>query len=110
MTDPFAAGQDATRAHRSQHGCSAFTYADGTLPGAVAAAVGASRILELGTALGYTALWLAHGATHATVDTIEGDAGHVEFANEQVGRYDERRRDCPSRRLRSRAQTPRSPV
>ena len=35
---------------------------NGALLGALSAAAGARRIVELGTALGYTALWLAHGA------------------------------------------------
>ena len=43
--------------------------------GALAAATNARRILELGTGLGYTALWFAHGAPDAVIDTVERDAG-----------------------------------
>jgi predicted O-methyltransferase YrrM len=51
---------------------------------ALAAAVGARRILELGTALGYTALSFASGAPDATVDTIERDPDHVRLARDNI--------------------------
>jgi predicted O-methyltransferase YrrM len=41
-------------------------------------------VLELGTALGYTALWLAQGAPQAVIDTIERDGEHVRLPREQV--------------------------
>ena len=82
--DPFAHIRDATHAHRAQHGCGAHPYRNGPLLGALAAAVGARRILELGTALAYTALWLAHGAPDAVVDTVERDGEHVRLAREHV--------------------------
>jgi predicted O-methyltransferase YrrM len=50
----------------------------------LAAAANARRVLELGTALGYTALWFAKGAPQAVIDTIERDAEHVRLAREQV--------------------------
>jgi predicted O-methyltransferase YrrM len=51
---------------------------------ALAAAANARRIVELGTALGYTALSFASGAPGATVDTIEGDPEHVGLARENI--------------------------
>ena len=48
--------------HRAQHGCGAYPFEDGAILGVMAAAVAAKRVLELGCALGYTALWFAHGA------------------------------------------------
>lgn len=86
-SDPFADVRVATTRHRSRHGCGAYTYKDGALLGALAAAVDAQRILELGTALGYTALWLAHGAPDAMVDTIERDAEHVRLAREHAAAH-----------------------
>jgi predicted O-methyltransferase YrrM len=83
-SDPFAHVLAATHAHRAQHGCGAYPYANGPLLGVLAAAANARRILELGTALGYTALWLAHGAPDAVVDTIEADAEHVRLARGHV--------------------------
>jgi len=82
--DPFAGIQAATREHQRRHGCGAYTYQDGTLPGVVAAVAGARRIVEVGTALGYTACWLATATSTTTVDTIEFDADHVRLAREQI--------------------------
>jgi len=80
--DPFADIRKATDRHRAHHGCGAYPYDNGPLLAALAAAADARRILELGTALGYTALSLASGAPDATVDTIECDADHVRLARE----------------------------
>ncbi len=85
--DPFAALREATLKHRAEHGCSAYPYENGALLGALAAAANARRILELGTALGYTALWFARGAPEAVIDSIERDAEHVRLAREQVEKH-----------------------
>jgi predicted O-methyltransferase YrrM len=82
--DPFANIRAETLAHRAKHGCGAYPYSNGALLGALAAAANARRILELGTALGYTALWFAHGAPEAVIDTIERDGKHVKLARENV--------------------------
>lgn len=82
--DPFAKIRQTTNAHRGQHGCGAYPYGNGPLLSALAAAANARRILELGTALGYTALSFAYGAPDATVDTIERDPRHVELAREHI--------------------------
>ena len=82
--DRFAKIRAATDAHRAQHSCGAYPYDNGPLLGALAAAADARRILELGTALGYTALSFAVGAPDATVDTIERDADHVLLARDNI--------------------------
>ena len=82
--DPFAHVREATLRHRSKHGCGAHPYDNGPLLGALAAAAGAQRILELGCALGYTALSFAHGAPKAKVDTIERDGEHVRLARDNI--------------------------
>jgi predicted O-methyltransferase YrrM len=82
--DPYAKIRAATNAHRGRHGCSAYPYDNGPLLAALAAAANARRILELGTALGYTALSFAFGARDATVDTIERDPEHVRLARENI--------------------------
>jgi predicted O-methyltransferase YrrM len=82
--DPFAKIRAATNAHRARHGCGAHPYDNGPLLAALAAAADARRILELGTALGYTAMSFASGATDATVDTIERDPEHVRLARENI--------------------------
>src|SRR5262249_61020094 len=68
-TDPFADVRKATDAHRARHRCHAYPYRRGPLLGALAAAVQAQRIVELGTALGYTSLCFAQGAAAATIET-----------------------------------------
>jgi predicted O-methyltransferase YrrM len=85
--DPFAAIVAATDAHRARHGCFARSYAAGPALAVVAAMADARRILELGTALGYTALWLARGAPEAQIDTVERDPEHVRIAREHVAAY-----------------------
>jgi predicted O-methyltransferase YrrM len=82
--DPFAKVRAATDAHRAEHGCSAYPYDNGPLLAALAAAANARRILELGTALGYTALSFASGAPGATVDTVERDPDHVRLARDNI--------------------------
>ncbi len=82
--DRFAKIRTATDAHRAQHGCGAYPYDNGPLLGALAAAADARRILELGTALGYTALSFAAGAPDATVDTIERDPDHALLARDNI--------------------------
>ncbi|HML06679.1 MAG TPA: class I SAM-dependent methyltransferase [Xanthobacteraceae bacterium] len=82
--DPFAEVRKATDLHRARHGCDAHPYRNGPLLGVLAAAAHARRILELGTALGYTALSFAHGAPDSTVDTIEREAEHVQLARDNI--------------------------
>jgi predicted O-methyltransferase YrrM len=84
VADPFAKVRAATDAHRASHGCGAYPYDNGPLLAAIAAAANARRILELGTALGYTALSFASGAPDATVDTVEHDPEHVQLARDNI--------------------------
>ncbi|MGA2894698.1 MAG: class I SAM-dependent methyltransferase [Xanthobacteraceae bacterium] len=82
--DPFAKIRAATNSHRARHGCNAYPYDNGPLLAALAAAANARRIIELGTALGYTALSFASGAPGATIDTVEGDPEHVQLARDNI--------------------------
>jgi predicted O-methyltransferase YrrM len=83
-SDPFAQLRAATSAHRARHGCGAYPYDNGPLLATLAAAARARRILELGTALGYTALSFARGAAEAIVDTVERDPEHVRLARGHI--------------------------
>jgi predicted O-methyltransferase YrrM len=85
--DPFAAVRTQTLRHRAQHGCGTYPFEDGAILGVIAAAVAPRRVLELGCALGYTALWFAHGARKAKVDTIEFDPEHVRLARENFSAF-----------------------
>ncbi len=84
--DPFGAIYTATERHREAHGCEAYASSNGPLLGVLARSIGARRSLEIGTALGYTAAWLAHGASEGRVDTLEADPGHAELARTELER------------------------
>ena len=84
--DPYASIRDTTLAHLRAHGCSCYPYFDGTLLGVIAGAAQARRIVELGTALGYTSISFAHGARDAHVDTIEADDEHVRLARANIAK------------------------
>ncbi|MGB8547662.1 MAG: hypothetical protein WCD82_05655, partial [Xanthobacteraceae bacterium] len=78
--DPYAGVRAGTLAHLRRHGCGCYPFFDGSLLGVIAGAARAQRILELGTSLGYTACWFAHGAPEARIDTIDFDPEHVRLA------------------------------
>jgi predicted O-methyltransferase YrrM len=79
--DEFADVASATEAHRIEHGCDTFAGGDGPLLQVLAAAIHPTRILEVGTGLGYSGLHLVTGAgAGASLDTVEHDAGHAELA------------------------------
>ena len=83
-TDPYAALQAATRQHRRITNSDAYTFEDGPALTRVAARSGAVRMLELGTALGYTACCLAAARPDARVDTIEGDPLRASLARDNI--------------------------
>src|SRR5262245_18682054 len=83
--DPFAEVRRQTVRHRARHGCGAYPFEEGAILGVVAGAVAATRVLELGCAL--AALWFAHGARQATIDTVEFDPAHVRLARENFSAF-----------------------
>jgi predicted O-methyltransferase YrrM len=83
--DRFADLKTATLAHLDQHGCGCYPYADGSLLATLAAATGAATVVELGTALGYSAAWLA--STGARVHTIDRDPTHTRQAQIHLARH-----------------------
>jgi predicted O-methyltransferase YrrM len=86
--DPFADILATTQRHLAQHSCGAYPFQDGPALISLANEHRPKRVLELGTALSYTAACLAHGSPQAHVDTIEGDASHVVLAREQIAQHD----------------------
>jgi predicted O-methyltransferase YrrM len=84
--DVFHALAEETERHRVEHGCTAYATGDGPLLGTLARALGARRVLEVGTALGYSAAWLAHGAGSGCVDTVEADPSHAAIAERALAR------------------------
>ncbi len=84
LPDPFIDLQAATRQHRIHHQCGAYTFEDGLALTDLVRTYDPQRIVELGTALGYTACCLAYGSSVAHVDTIEGDPDHVRLARMHI--------------------------
>ena len=76
--------QAMTREHRRRHWCNAYTYSDGQGLLESAKKFKPERVLELGTALGYTACCLAAAGDNCTVDTIEADPEHVRIARDNI--------------------------
>ena len=77
---PFPDLLAASRTHRREHGCDAYSFEDGAGLAALCARFRPERVLELGTALGYTACCLASGHSGAQIDTIEVDPIHCALA------------------------------
>lgn len=76
--DPFADIKEATLSHLSRHGCGCYPYSDGQRLATLAREAGAATVVELGTALGYSAAWFA--STGAHVHTIDRDPTHTAAA------------------------------
>jgi predicted O-methyltransferase YrrM len=86
--DPFREVALATERHRVEHKCDAYHTGDAHLLGLLAASVRARRVLEIGGALGYSALWLAYGsAPDGVVETIESDASHADLIRAHAAQY-----------------------
>jgi predicted O-methyltransferase YrrM len=68
--------------HRITHACGGHPYEHGSVLTALVAATRATKILEVGTALGYTTACLAYGNTAAQITTIDQDAEHLKIAQE----------------------------
>ena len=85
--DPFADIQQATRQHLRQHSCGAYTFEDGQALTTLSGWKRPQRVLELGTALGYTACCLAQGYALSWVDTIDGDIDHVALARDHIAKH-----------------------
>jgi predicted O-methyltransferase YrrM len=84
-TDRYAEVARQSEEHRAAHGCDLYPSQPGQLLAVIAAAVGASRVLEIGGGIGYSTLWLASGA--AAVDTVEADPVHAEMLAANARRF-----------------------
>src|SRR5438552_12517973 len=81
-SDRFAYVADKYEPHRREHGCyDVYPSSNGPLLGALAAAAKSKRLLEVGSGLGYSGLWLAYGAgPRGFVETIEASKAHAKIA------------------------------
>ena len=87
--DPFEAVYRASHRHRLEHGEECMLHPSDPLTmrivSVLAGSCHARLLLDIGGGIGYSALHLALAAgPDAVVDTIEGDARHVEIAKEKV--------------------------
>ena len=81
-SDRFAHVAAKYEPHRKQHGCyDVYPFMNGPLLGTLAATTRPKRLLEVGCGLGYSGLWLAHGAgPRSVLETIERDKEHAKIA------------------------------
>jgi predicted O-methyltransferase YrrM len=81
---PFDFIQKATRRHRLRHWCSAYAFKDGAGLIDIGRRYSPARVIELGTALGFTACCLASSGKTVRIDTIEGDPQHAALAKANI--------------------------
>jgi len=85
IRDTFADIKTATLAHLDEHGCGCYPYSSGSLLAVLAATARAGTVVELGTALGYSAAWFA--STGAHVHTIDRDPTHTGQARHHLAKH-----------------------
>lgn len=70
----------AARAHASEMGVESVSPAIGSQLAVIAAATAAKSIVEIGTGLGVSALWMLRGAPEATITSIDTELDHQQVA------------------------------
>ncbi|HRQ00385.1 MAG TPA: class I SAM-dependent methyltransferase [Terrimesophilobacter sp.] len=70
----------AARTHSLELGVDSVSPGVGAALAFIAGATGASNIMELGTGCGVSALWMLHGAPHATLTSIDTEVDHQQAA------------------------------
>ncbi|TAJ49882.1 MAG: methyltransferase [Herbiconiux sp.] len=70
----------AARAHAIEVGASSVSPAIGSQLAVIAAATDARSIVEIGTGLGVSALWMLKGAPEATITSIDTEVEHQQVA------------------------------
>lgn len=73
------------RAHSTELGIEAVTPAMGAQLAVMAAASAATRIIEIGTGIGVSGLWMLQGMPDATLTTIESEPEHLAQARTTFG-------------------------
>lgn len=84
---PFPELLAVSRLHREAHGCGAYPYDKGSLLRVLAAGLAPARIVEVGTAVGYTSTCMADAAPDAQIDTIDFDREHIKLAATNFAHY-----------------------
>jgi predicted O-methyltransferase YrrM len=70
----------AARSHAAEVGVESVSPAIGSQLAVIAAATGAKSIVEIGTGLGVSALWMLKGAPDATITSIDTELEHQQVA------------------------------
>ena len=86
-SEPFADLLAVSSKHREDHGCGAYPYDKGSLLRVLAAGLAPHRIVEVGTAVGYTAICMADATPKVLIDTIDFDPEHIKLANAHFAQY-----------------------
>lgn len=68
--------------HRKEHRCGGYPYEHADLLSVLVKGIQAKRILELGTGLGYSTIFLAQGNKDSVIDTIDQSDVHLALAEE----------------------------
>ena len=71
---------DLSVAHRNVHKCGGMPFENGGFLSKITQAIAATRILEIGTAVGYSAFCFARANNLVTVDTIDIHQEHLDIA------------------------------
>lgn len=87
MPRPLTELYNQTFTHLRQHDCGTYPFGDGEGLMRLVHTLKPSRILELGTALGYTACCFASAAPQALIDTCEMDESHVNLARKNIAQH-----------------------
>lgn len=83
--DPFARVGRLSDEHRAEHGCDVYRSSEAPVLAVLARASAAKSLLEVGTGIGYSALWIAFGAPpDAQLLTVERDSIHAKIARRFV--------------------------
>lgn len=80
VASTLAAYRRAAVRHRDDHGCGGYPFEDGQRLTDLVTELDATTVLELGTAIGFSAFCFASAADRVRVDTIDRDAEHVALA------------------------------
>ena len=87
MPRPFNELYELTLSHLHHHDCGTYPFGDDEGLIRLVRKLAPIRVLELGTALGYTACCFASAAPGALIDTLEMDPDHVRMARTHIAQH-----------------------
>lgn len=70
------------RQHSLELGVTPISPAVGAQASVIVAATGAAKIIEIGTGVGVSGLWLLRGASHAELTSIDTEVDHQQYARQ----------------------------